>query len=79
MLDFAKIFIKAVYLADKVLCIIAKSGDGGICTLASVARPTAFRVRTLQPLGYISTTFLIISGDGRKVNPFFIIDGKTIV
>ena len=30
MLDFAKIFIKAVYLADKVLCIIAKSGDGGI-------------------------------------------------
>ena len=29
-------------------------GNGGIRTLAPVARPTAFRVRTLQPLGYIS-------------------------
>ena len=30
------------------------NGDGGIWTLAPVTRPTAFRVRTLQPLGYIS-------------------------
>ena len=30
-------------------------GDGEIRTLAPVlSRPTAFRVRTLQPLGYIS-------------------------
>ena len=54
-----------------------------LCTVVisavRIRRSTAFRVRTLQPLGYISTTFLIISGDGRKVNPFFIIDGKTIV
>ena len=30
------------------------NGDGGIWTLAPVARPAAFRVRSLQPLGYIS-------------------------
>ena len=35
----------------------AVNGDGGIWTLAPVARPTAFRVRTLQPLGYISGCF----------------------
>ena len=29
-------------------------GDGGIRTLARFDPPTAFRVRTLQPLGYIS-------------------------
>ena len=33
-------------------------GDGEIRTLAPLSRPTAFRVRTLQPLGYISKMFL---------------------
>ena len=39
-------------IADNILFV--NSGDGGIWTLAPVTRSTAFRVRTLQPLGYIS-------------------------
>ena len=35
--------------------LVFRGGDGEIRTLAPVlSRPTAFRVRTLQPLGYIS-------------------------
>ena len=35
-------------------------GDGEIRTLARFDTPTAFRVRTLQPLGYISKLYLHI-------------------
>ena len=36
----------------------------------NIYRPTAFRVRTLQPLGYISMTDFIISADPGKVKLF---------
>ena len=35
-------------------CLRCSGGDGEIRTLARCYPPTAFRVRTLQPLGYIS-------------------------
>ena len=38
---------------------------------AGLSRPTAFRVRTLQPLGYISTHFYIINQADCPVNCFF--------
>ena len=38
-------------------------GDGGIWTPARLAAPTGFRIRTLQPLGYISSSYAIMPQD----------------
>ena len=41
-------------------------GDGGIWTPARLATPSGFRIRTLQPLGYISGYRVIISHSIKK-------------
>ena len=43
-----------------------ESGEGGIRTLAPLARPVGFQVRYLQPLGYFSkkATYSVVSREG---------------
>ena len=56
---------------NQISAILFLRGDGEIWTLAPVTRPTAFRVRTLQPLGYISKTVNIITVSRLTVKWYF--------
>ena len=45
-------------------------GDGGIWTPARLSTPSGFRIRTLQPLGYISVRLCIIPSRREKIKAF---------